>query len=434
MNSNWKKVFFTVWAGQSLSLIGSHLIHFAIAWWLTQETGSAAVLVSVSLFAVVPEVVLGPFIGALVDRWNRRRIMILADTVIALFTLWLAVMFMTGRFEIWYLYVVTLIRSILGVFHYTAMTASTSLMVPKDQLGRVAGMNQTLAGILSIATPPLGALLLGILPLWGIMFIDVATAAVAVFTLLIVQIPQPEVSAEEAARVVTPRTVLVDVREGLRYVWSYKGMVIVLGMAAMINLLLSPTGTLTPLLITNHFDGGVWHLGAFESSFGFGFIAGGLILSAWGGFNRKILTSMFSLLLMGAAILIVGITPAGLFWLALAGNALTGVLNPLVNGPLFAMLQERIPPEKQGRVFTLVRSLSGLMTPIGLALAAPVADNLGVQVWWWIGGAVTILMAVFALMTPAVMNIEADMDRVQKAAAQAAASGAEEVVQPIPAD
>lgn len=434
MNSNWKKVFFTVWAGQSLSLIGSQLIHFAIAWWLTQETGSAAVLVTVTLFAVVPEVVLGPFIGVLVDRWNRRRIMIFADTVIALFTLWLAVMFMTDQFEIWYLYAISLVRSILGTFHYTAMTASTSLMVPKDQLARVAGMNQTLRGILNIATPPLGALLLGLLPLWGIMFIDVGTAAVAVLTLLIVQIPQPKVSAEEAARTVTPQTLLVDVREGLRYVWSYKGMMIVLGMAAMINLLISPTGTLTPLLITNHFNGGVWHLGTFESSYGFGFIAGGLILSTWGGFKRKILTTMLGLLLMGAAILIVGITPDNLFWMALVGNALTGVLNPLVNGPLFAMLQERIPPEKQGRVFTLVSSLSGMMMPVGLALSAPVADNLGVRVWWWIGGVVTILMGAFALMTPAVMNIEADMDRVQRAAAQAASPGVEEVVKPLPAD
>ena len=400
---NWKKIFFFIWAGQAFSLVGSQMVHFAVAWWVTQSTGSAVVLATMAVFGMVPQVVLGPFIGALVDRWNRRRVMIVADTLIALVTLWLAIMFFTGQMQIWYLYATAIVRGTLGVFHWTAMQASTSLMVPKEQLSRVAGMNQTLQGVLNIAAPPLGALVVGLLPMWGVMMLDVATAGIAIIPLLFVAIPQPEnVSVE----VVTPKALLRDVRDGLRYVLAWPGMVAVLLMATVINFLLNPTGTLTPLLITRHFEGGVWHLSAMESAWGVGIIAGGLTLSIWGGFKRRIATSMFFIAVMGVSVLTTGITPPAWFWLAVAANAVAGFTNPLVNGPLFAMLQSRIAPEMQGRVFTLVSSVAGAMSPLGMLLAAPVADQLGIQVWWWIGGIVCIGMGLGAFLVPAIMNIE----------------------------
>ena len=142
--SNWKKAFAIIWAGQAMSLIGSQIVSFAVAWWVTQSTGSAAVLVTMAIFGMLPQVVLGPFIGALVDRWNRRKVMIISDAVIALFALILALLFLTGNAQIWFLYVMALVRGTLGIFHWTAMQASTSLMVPEKQLSRVAGMNQTL--------------------------------------------------------------------------------------------------------------------------------------------------------------------------------------------------------------------------------------------------------------------------------------------------
>ena len=403
--SNWKKVFAIIWAGQAFSLVGSQMVHFAIAWWLTQSTGSAAVLVTMAIFASVPQVILGPFIGALVDRWNRRLVMILADSIIALFTLGLAILFMTGHAQIWQLYVISLVRGVLGVFHWTAMQASTSLMVPEDQLSRVAGMNQTLQGVLNIAAPPLGAIVVGLLPLGGIMMIDVVTALIAITPLFIVRIPQP---ANVSTGVVTPKVLLRDVREGLRYVLAWPGLVIVLLMATLINFLLNPTGALTPLLITRHFNGGVWHLSAMESGWGFGIIAGGLLLSIWGGFKRKILTILLGLIALAGTVLMVGLAPSGWFFLAVAGNALGGLLNPLVNGPLFAILQARIKPEMQGRVFTLVGSVAGAISPIGMAISAPVADHLGIQVWWVIGGVVCLLMGGIGFLIPAVMRIEED--------------------------
>jgi len=405
---NWKRTFFVIWGGQAFSLIGSQMIHFAIAWWLTQETGSAAALATMAIFYMLPEVILGPFIGALVDRWNRQRVMIVSDGLIALVTLLLAVLFMLGLAQIWFLYVTALIRGTLGVFHWTAMQASTSLIVPKDQLQRVAGMNQTLRAVLSIAAPPLGALLVGLLPLYGIMFIDVGTALIAILPLLFVHIPQPD---KVSSALITPISVLRDVRDGLRYVARWPGLLMVLGMATLVNFILAPSGVLTPLLVTRYFEGGVWHLSAIESSWSIGAIVGGLLLSTWGGFRKRIATSMTFLVLLGIAHFAIGIIPPWLFWLAIGFNAVSGLTNPLVNGPLFAILQSSIAPEMQGRVFTLAGSLAGMMAPLGMALAAPIADRLGVQVWWQIGGVVTLLMGLSALMTSAIMNIEEDMTR-----------------------
>lgn len=298
------------------------------------------------------------------------------------------------------------------------MQASTSLMVPKEQLSRVAGMNQTLQGVLSIASPPLGALVVGLLPMGEIMMIDVATAVIAIFPLFFVRIPQPDNVSVEA---VTPKALLLDVREGLRYVLSWPGMIILLLMATLINFFLNPTGILMPLLVTEHFNGGVWQLSAMESAWGVGIIAGGLLLSIWGGFKRRIVTTLGGLIALGGAVLMTGLAPSDFFLLAVAGNALAGALNPLINGPLFAILQSRIKPEMQGRVFTLVGSVAGAISPIGLALAAPVADYLGVQTWWVIGGVACLLMGIVGFLIPAVMHIEDDIPpHADKAPAPAA--------------
>ncbi|MGW8250875.1 MAG: MFS transporter, partial [Anaerolineales bacterium] len=179
-NSAWAPPFFTIWGGQAISLFGSQLVQFALIWWLTKSTGSATVLAVASLVGLLPQVVLGPFIGTLVDRWNRRITMMVADSLIAATTLGLALLFWSGRVEIWHIYLLMFIRSTAGGFHWPAMQASTSLMVPKEHLSRVQGLNQMLQGGMNIISAPLGALLLDVLPVEGILFIDIGTAMLAV--------------------------------------------------------------------------------------------------------------------------------------------------------------------------------------------------------------------------------------------------------------
>jgi DHA3 family macrolide efflux protein-like MFS transporter len=404
--TNWKRTFFIIWSGQAFSLLGSGLVQFALVWWLTQTTHSAAVLASATMAAILPQIFLGPFAGALVDRWNRRLVMILADGSIAVATIFLALLFWIGVIQPWHVFVILFLRSLGGVFHFNAMTASTSLMVPDDQLTRISGMNQTLGGILNIAAPPLGALLLGLAPIYYVLAVDVVTAAMAITPLLFVRIPQPVRS--DAHEVVTPRLLLADVREGLRYVMAWPALMIILAMAMLINFLYNPAAMLMPLLVTNHFNGGVWQLGLIESAWGVGVVGGGVLLSIWGGFKSKLFTSMAGLIGMGAGGLLVGLAPSNVFLLAVVGYSLGGAMNPIVNGPLFAVLQSRVPPDKQARVFSLVNSGALAMMPLGTLAAAPVANWLGVPAWFIAAGVVTVGMGVAGFFIPALTHFERD--------------------------
>ena len=156
----WQGPFFTIWSLQAVSLLGSSLVGFALVWWLTESTGSATVLATATLVEMLPRIGLAPFAGALVDRWNRRSVMMAADGVIALATAAVALLFSLGIVQIWHIYLLMFVRSAAGGFHWAAMQASTSLLVPEEQLSRIGGMNQTLMGVANILTPPLGALLL----------------------------------------------------------------------------------------------------------------------------------------------------------------------------------------------------------------------------------------------------------------------------------
>ena len=400
--TSWKIPFFTIWTGQAFSLIGSNLVQFALVWWLTETTGSATILAVASIMAVLPQVFLGPIAGALVDRWNRRLVMMVADSVIALAVVVLAVLYALDAVQIWHIYVLMFIRAAGGAFHWPAMQASTTLMVPEKHLSRVAGLNQTLFGVANIVAPPLGALLFSILPIQGILAIDVGTAVLAIVPLFFITIPQPE--RKEAPE--EKPSVLADMREGLRFVWGWRGMMMILIIATLINLLINPGFALLPIMVTDHFGGGALELAWLQSAWGIGMILGGITLGVWGGFKRRIVTGLLALTLMGVGVTVLGLTPATAFTLALGAMFFGGFMNPIANGSLFATLQVTVPPEMQGRVFTLAMSGSAAMSPLGLAIAGPVADALGVQIWFLIGGIATVIMGVGSFFVPAIMRIE----------------------------
>ncbi|MBN1249396.1 MAG: MFS transporter [Anaerolineae bacterium] len=409
----WTARFFTIWIGQALSLIGSQVGGFALVWWLTQASGgSATVLATSSLVAMLPMVFLGPFAGAMVDRWSRRWVMVVADSIVAAFSALLAVLAWVGALEIWHIYIIVFVRALGGTFHFVAMQAATSLMVPKDQLPRISGMNQALRGALGIITPPLGALAMGLMPLHTIMGIDVATAAFAVTPLFFIHVPDPERKpsphgprrAEGAPGLA--QGILQDVREGFLYIWRWQGLFIVLLVAALLNGVINPAFSLMPILIKEHFGGDVLQLGWAQSAWSIGLIAGGALLSIWGGFKRKIFTSLMGLIVAGFAFAAVGLAPATGFALALAGLLVAGLSNPIINGPFFAILQSVVAPDVQGRVFTAIDSVAGLAAPVGMAIAGPLADALGVQVWFLIGGIISVAMGLGLRAIPAVMNLE----------------------------
>ena len=331
--------------------------------------------------------------------------MLLTDGLIALATLVLALMFWAGVVQTWHVFAILFIRALGGAFHWPAMQASTSLMVPKEYLTRVQGFNQMLQGGLNIASAPLGALLLGFFPLQGILFIDLVTAVIAIGALLIIHVPQPERAPSSSAATFFSEF-RADLRAGLQYVWSWPALLLLMLMAVIINLVINPAFALLPLLVTEHFGGEALHLGAVEAMFGFGILIGGLLLGVWGGFQRRVLTSLVGLIGMGIGTLLMGMAPANMMWLAFVAAFIIGSTNSLVNGPVQAVFQATIEPEMQGRVFTLLGSAAGAMSPIGLIIAGPVADLLGIRSWFIFGGSVTLLMGIAGFFMPVLLHIE----------------------------
>ena len=400
------KPFFVLWGGQSVSLLGSQLVQFALIWWLTEGTGSATVLAMASLVGFLPQVILGPFVGVLVDRWNRRLTMFAADASVALATIVLAYLFWIEAAQIWHVFAILFIRSLTGSFHWPAMMASTSLMVPKEHLTRIQGLNQALNGGLSIVSAPLGAFLLAVMPLQGVLAIDVVTAVFAITPLIFIHVPQPERKPKGSTNETSLASFWTEMREGFNYLRSWRGLLVMSGLAMIVKILLNPAFSLMPLLVTGHFGGGAMQLGILEATAGVGIVVGGLALGAWGGFKRRIVTMLVGLIGLGIGLLVMGAAPASLFTVGLAGVFVVGMTISLIDGPIMAILQASIEPELQGRVMMLFGSLISSTVPIGLIIAGPVADAIGIRAWFMATGVLTLVMAVAGFFMPVLLNIE----------------------------
>ncbi len=236
------------------------------------------------------------------------------------------------------------------------------------------------------------------------MLVDVITAIVAIAPLLFIAVPQPEVSAPKLGH--QKMSLVTDVVSGLRYLLERPGHLGIVIMASVTNLFMVPAFALLPLFVQRELQGGPMQLGWMTSVFGVGFLAGGIVLGVWGGFQRRILTSLVGLVAIGGAVLALGLAPAGELSWALVAMLAIGALIPLVNGPIQGVLQATTAPEFQGRIFTLVGSLAGITAPLGLILAAPVADLLGVRVWYLAAAVACVVMGLGALTVPAITHIE----------------------------
>jgi DHA3 family macrolide efflux protein-like MFS transporter len=402
--------FFIVWTGQAFSLLGSSLVRFALIWWLTESTGSATVLTVATMMTTVPRVFLSPVTGTLVDRWNRRLVIMVADGAIALATVVLVVLFALDVVQVWLVLLLMFIRAIGSAFHGPAMMASTTLMVPEKHYSRIAGLNNALGGTMNIVAPPLGALLLDIMPMQGILTIDVGTALLAIVPLFFILIPQPERS--QAQSTASRPSVLDDLREGLRFIWGWPGLMMLVGVYAMVHLLLAPSMALMPILVTDHFGGGALQLAWLQSAVGIGLVAGGLTLGVWGGFKRRMVTAMLALALMGIGMAAIGVASEDAFPLAVGGLFFVGFTVSFVTSLRLAILQASVPPEMQGRVITLALNGTAVTDPVGLAIAGPLADTVGVRIWYVLCGIVTTMLGVGAFFVPAIMRLE---DRAKSA-------------------
>lgn len=395
------KKFFVIFASQAFSIFGSQVAGFALAWYMAKQTGSATILAMAMLASLLPAVIAGPFIGPFIDRWNRKKIMIYGDLVTALLTLVLVILFWTNTIQIWHIYVINACSSVSGSFQWPALSASIPMIVPEKHLSRANGLRMMLSGIINLVGPPAGAFLMEALDIQWVLSVDVFTAVIAIGCLLPLAIPQP------------PRTTLTvkpniigDMVQSFRYIVSLKGLLFLFVLFSFINFFGAPISSLMPIFVTNHLNGEVLRLGWLQTAFGAGIIAGGLILGVWGGFKRRVFTSFIFLIIGSAATIVFSFIDINTYWLGLAMLALFGITMAFVNGPLNAVLQSVIARDIQGRIFSLLGSISSGMMPLGLAVAGPVADAIGVRTVFLVAGIGPLLLGLMGFASRDLMTME----------------------------
>jgi len=406
---SWKTIFFPFWFSQALSLLGSSIVQFALVWWLTRTIGSATVLAAASTFAILPEIIINPFAGAIVDRINRKHVMIAADAAIAIATLGLAVLFYLGLVEIWHIYAVMFIRSAGSAFHYPAQQASIARIVPSQHLARIAGINQSIQGIVRIIAAPLGALMLEVIGVEGSLGFDILTAFIAIMILAFISMPHE--APQQASSSGPIKTILADMKAGFLYLLQWKGLLAVIFLAMFIKIALSPAISLLPLLVSRHFNGDASQYSLVEIAVGVGMIAGGILLGIWGGFKKRIWTSLAGILGLGISFLLVSFLSASAFIALIVLMFAAGLMVAFIDGPFTAIIQACVEDAYQGRVLTIVGSLLWITTPLGLAVAGPVSDKIGISSWYLVAGLFCLVGVIGSMFFPDLINIEENNHR-----------------------
>lgn len=368
----WPLRYWSIFIGQALSLVGSALTQFVLMWWITDTTGSLSALATAGLVALLPQALLGPLGGTLADRYSRRLLMIVADAVSALCMIVLILIFLTDRIELWHIYTMLFIRSAMQAFQAPAAEASTALLVPHSFLSRAAGLNQTLQGLMAVAAAPLGALAISMMPIGWALGIDVLTAVLGIVPLLVYRIPQR--MAPEGQRT----SLWQEFREGVHLVARNPGLRNLFGLQGAVILVVMPSATLVPLLVKDHFGGGAPEVALMEALWGLGMLSGGLIVAMFAP-RRHVRWILWGFAVSCFAFAISSMMPPHLFRLALVCWAASGVAFVMGNAPLTALLQTTVPNHLQGRVLSLMNTVMGLAAPVGLALATPLGELIGIR-------------------------------------------------------
>lgn len=400
MNNNWKNTFAIIWSGQFFSILTSSLVNFAVIIWLSLQTGSAEMLAWAAIAAILPQSLIGPFTGALIDRWNRKRIMMFADSFIALCTLILAFLFWLDIAQLWHIFGLLALRSVGSAFHMPAMQASVPLLAPVDQLTRIAGVNQIIASVSQIAGQALGAMLITIWDIEYVLLFDVAGALIAVSSLFFVHIPNPVVEKGKE------RHILKEMKEGAMIILRNRGLSWVFLYSVSVTFFLVPISVLFPLMTLDYFNGTEFQAGIIEAIWSVGALIGGAIMGAKVYKVNRVALTNWMYLVCGLTFLLTGIlSPDGFVWFAVL-TALGGVSGAVYNSAFTGLIQTKIEPSALGRVFSMFFTFSLIPAMLGLVGIGFLADGLGLTTSFILSGALIIVIAIAAFLTPPAMRLD----------------------------
>lgn len=397
--NNWKKRFIIIWTGQLFSILSSNIAQFAIVLWISMRTGSAEVLAYATIAGLVPQIIIGPFAGVFVDRWNRRWTMIGADCFVALCSAVMALLFYIDFVELWSIYLLLMLRSVGNAFHSPAMKSSITLLAPESEYTRVAGINQTIQSVCMICGPALGAVFVVSMDMSWIMMIDVAGAVIASVSLMFVLIPSPKKEVKSAQGVIS------DMRDGFRAILDNRGLSWIMLSEIVVTFFFMPVIALVPLMTLEHFQGTPYQVGLAEIMFGGGTFIGGMVLGVWNPKIGKVVMLCSSYLAFGVALLVSGLlSSTGFAWYA-AMCVLQGIAVPYYTAPLTALMQSNIEEARQGRAFSLFDSISLLPSVFGLLFTGFLADTFGIALIFTVSGVVIIGAAVVVMFIPSAKRL-----------------------------
>jgi DHA3 family macrolide efflux protein-like MFS transporter len=422
------RTFFTIWAGQLISLIGSQLTGFALGVWVYEQTKSVSLLALVQVAQQAPFIILSPIAGVFADRWNRRTAMIISDLGAGLAVLAAGILYVTGHLQPWMTIPIVLVMSTFHTLMWPAFTASVTLLVPKKHYGRANGFVQLGEALPQIAGPALAGALYVAIHIGNMALIDFATYVISVLLLLLfVRIPNPPTTTEGKE---SKGSVWKEMRFGWDYIVKRKGLLALLIFFLVTNLLSGFMGPLIVPLILDNWDAAT--LGYISTLMGVGMLVGTLAMSAWGGGKRKVYTLMGASILSSVFVSIVGLR-ASLPLIAVCGIGIM-LFGPFMNACSQAIWQAKVAPDIQGRVFAVRRTIAwsaGLISPL---MAAPLADYVfkpamkaggvlapilgpifgvgesrGVGVMISLVGILTLMVTIIAWLIPAIRRVELDL-------------------------
>lgn len=406
MDTNWKKRITLFLTSQTISLFGSALVQYAIMWYITLETQSGVMMTISIICGFLPTFFLAPFAGVWADRYNRKLLIILSDSMIALTTLVMAVLFYLGYDALWLLFAMSAVRALGTAVQTPTVGAFLPQLVPEDKLMKVNGINGSIQALIMLLAPIASGGLLSFAPMEAIFMIDVGTAALAVVTLALflpVAHHRPEVQAE------TETGYFHDMRMGLAYISSHSFVKQFFIFCAFFLLMVAPAAFLTPLQVARSFGDEVWRLVAIEMTFSIGMMAGGALMASWGGFRNKIFTMTLSCVVMGACTVALGLVP--LFWIYLGFMSMFGLAMPLFNTPSMVLLQEKVDKEYMGRVFGVYSMITSSMMPLGMLVFGPIADVVAIETLLIISGVLLCLLSVFLVVNKALLAAGKPVER-----------------------
>ncbi|MCJ7535762.1 MAG: MFS transporter [Anaerolineales bacterium] len=366
------KTFLVIWVGQLVSIIGSGLTGFALSVWMYEQTGQATPIALNALFFNLPRVILSPIAGSVADRYNRRVILILADTGAALSTLAVAIILFSGNLEVWHIYLTTALSSAFSAFQEPAYRASITMLVPKKDLARAGGIQQIGFAIQTILTPLIASVLYLAIGLEGVILIDFATFFVAIGVLLVVRIPQPKATTviDEGGE---KNSMWQDSLFGWRYLRKQPGLFGLLWYYAVVNFFLSLSGILMIPLVLSY--GAATDIGIIQMAGGAAMLIGGLLMGVWGGPKSRLIWGVvLAIAMSGFGYFMAGLRP--LTWLIGAAQFVILFFIPISAAMSQAVWQKKVAPDIQGRVFAIRAMIAYMIIPLANLAAGPLADHV----------------------------------------------------------